>query len=108
MRHVPTHSEARLSRALRGGRLGVVFRRQVVLGEYIVDFCAPSVRLVVEVDGGYHAERERLDARRDERLQRLGHRVVRVSSEEVVRELPAVVARLAAVVRELLAQQGGA
>ncbi len=72
MRHAPTPSEARLWEALRGGRLGVVFRRQFVLGEHIVDFCAPAVRLVVEVDGGYHAERGRLDARRKERLQRLG------------------------------------
>jgi len=103
MRHVPTPSEARLWEALRGGQLGVLFRRQVVLGECIADFCAPAVRLVVEVDGGYHAERERLDARRDERLQRLGYCVVRVSSEEVGRELPAVVARLGAVVRALLA-----
>ena len=103
MRHVATPAEARLWEALRGQRLGVVFRRQVVLGEYIADFCAPAVRLVVEVDGGYHAARERLDARRDERLRRLGYRVVRVSSEEVGRELPAVVARLRALVRELLA-----
>jgi len=102
MRHVPVPLEARLWEALRGGRLGVVFRRQVVLGEHIVDFCAPAVRLVVEVDGGYHAEREGLDARRDERLRRLGYCVVRVSSEEVVRELAAVVARLRAVLRELL------
>ena len=103
MRHVPTPSEARVWEALRGGRLGVVFRRQFVLGEHIVDFCAPAVRLVVEVDGGYHADRERLDARRDERLRRLGYCVVRVSREEVGRELPAVVARLGAVVGELLA-----
>jgi len=108
MRHGPTPSEAQLWEALRGGRLGVVFRRQVVLGEYVADFCAHSVRLVVEVDGGYHAERERLDARRDERLRRLGYCVVRVSSAEVVRDLPALVARLGAVVRELLAQRGGA
>jgi len=102
MRHVPTPSEARLWEALRGGQLGVVFRRQVVVGEYIADFCAPAVRLVVEVDGGYHTEREQLDAQRDERLRRLGYCVVRVSSEEVGRELAAVVLRLRAVARELL------
>ncbi len=103
MRHVPTPSEARLWEALRGGRLGVVFRRQVVLGEYVADFCAHSVRLVVEVDGGYHAERGRHDARRDERLRRLGYCVVRVAAAEVERGLPAVVARLRVAVRELLA-----
>ncbi|MBK8251153.1 MAG: DUF559 domain-containing protein [Polyangiaceae bacterium] len=55
MRATPTTSEAILWEALRGSQVGVMFRRQVVIGPYIVDFCAPSVRLVVEVDGGYHS-----------------------------------------------------
>src|SRR5262249_51910188 len=54
MRADPTPSEARLWRALRGAQLGVVFRRQVVVGAFIVDFAAPHAHLVVEVDGGYH------------------------------------------------------
>ena len=54
MRREPTLTESVLWERLRGKRLGVVFRRQVVIGRYIVDFCAPAVRLVVEVDGGYH------------------------------------------------------
>jgi very-short-patch-repair endonuclease len=50
-----TESEAKLWEALRAGRLGIRFRRQVVLlDRYIVDFYAPSLRLLVEVDGGYH------------------------------------------------------
>ena len=52
MRHAPTPSEARLFEAVRGGRLGVAFRRQVpVLGSYIVDLLAPEVRLVSHVSG---------------------------------------------------------
>jgi very-short-patch-repair endonuclease len=78
MRAAPTTSEALLWEALRGSRLGVGFRRQVPIGRYIVDFCAPSARLVVEVDGGYHAERARADARRHRALLELGYRVVRV------------------------------
>jgi len=55
-----TPSEARLWSALKARQLGVQFRREVPLaGRYIVDFCAPSVRLVVEVDGGCHASRPR-------------------------------------------------
>jgi hypothetical protein len=50
MRLSPTLSEARLWQALQGSQLGVGFRRQVVIGEYIVDFLAPAERLVVEVD----------------------------------------------------------
>jgi hypothetical protein len=49
MRAQPTLSEARLWAQLLGRKLGVAFRRQVVLGEYIVDFLAPTCRLVVEV-----------------------------------------------------------
>jgi very-short-patch-repair endonuclease len=56
-------------------------------GVDIADFVAPSVKLVVEVDGGYHAERVRADARRDRELGRLGYRVLRVSAELVVRDI---------------------
>lgn len=81
MLHAPTPSEEALWQALRGGVLGVAFNRQVVLGgRYIVDFFAPSVGLVVEVDGGVHLGRRAADRRRDEWLRRCGYRVVRVES----------------------------
>jgi very-short-patch-repair endonuclease len=86
MRHHPTTSELVLWEYLEASQLGVGFRRQVAIGSYIVDFLAPSVRLVVEVDGGYHEERVRLDAARERRLVRSGYTVVRVSGEIVVRE----------------------
>ena len=91
MRFAPTASEARLWGALRGGRLGVVFRRQVPIGRYIADFACAEARLVVEVDGASHRGRERADARRDEALRRAGWRVVRVSAELVMWELGAAV-----------------
>ena len=59
-----------------------------------MDFYASRVRLVVEVDGGYHVERERADARRDRELERHGFRVLRVSEELVMRNLPEAVARV--------------
>lgn len=92
MRMAPTSTEALLWEQLRGSRLGVAFRRQVVIGPYIVDFCAPSVRLVVEVDGGYHDLRIRQDARRERWLKREGWRVVRVSAAEVLSDISVVVA----------------
>ena len=57
MRAAPTRSEATLWQALRGRKLGVEVRRQVVLGQYVVDFLVPACRLVIEVDGGYHRTR---------------------------------------------------
>ncbi len=86
MRSALTPSEAALWVHLRGGQLGVWFRRQVPLGRFIADFAAASAKLVVEVDGGYHARRVAADARRDRALARLGYRVVRVPAVVVIRE----------------------
>lgn len=96
MRLAPTDSEARLWGALRSSQLGVAFRRQVPLLGFIADFYAPSLRLIVEVDGGYHARRATADARRDRKLARAGYRVLRVEAAEVMRELPAAIAKIVA------------
>ena len=76
--------------------LGVQFRRQVAIGRYIADFCAPSVRLMVEVDGGYHAGRAAADARRDRALVRLGYRVLRLPAALVLSRPAEAVARVRA------------
>ena len=78
MRSALTPSEAALWAHLRGGQLGVWFRRQVVVGPFVADFAAASARLVVEVDGSWHARRGAADARRDRALARLGWRVLRL------------------------------
>lgn len=96
MRFHPTPSEALLWSRLRGRRLGVVFRRQVVLGSSIVDFFAPARSLVVEVDGdAYHATRVSADAAREQRLVRAGYTVLRIEASLVVRRLDEAVARVA-------------
>lgn len=99
LRSSPTLSEARLWRELSAGRLGVVFRRQVPVGApFIADFHAPALRLVVEVDGSAHERRRRADARRDEKLRRLGYQVLRFEASDVMQQLPAVIARIRAAV----------
>lgn len=88
MRHAPTASERALWSALSGGQLGVAFRRQApLLGKYIADFCAPSVGLVVEVDGKYHGRRASPDERRDAALRKAGYRVMRIDAELVLRDI---------------------
>jgi very-short-patch-repair endonuclease len=78
---------------LKARQLGVSFRRQVpVVGQFTADFCAPSIGLIVEVDGAIHARKLGPDARRDLKLRRAGFRVVRVSAELVLRDLGAAVA----------------
>jgi very-short-patch-repair endonuclease len=84
---------------LSGSQLGVAFRRQLVIdSRFIVDFAAPAVRLVVEVDGGYHHGRARADARRDRVLTVLGWRVVRIPASLVEHELEAAVALVRAAI----------
>ena len=95
MRFQPTPSEQALWSALRGKRLlGVAFRRQAPIGRFVVDFLAPSRRVVVEVDGGYHAGRVAADARRDAWLRRAGYRVVRLEAELVLSNLPGALPRI--------------
>ena len=99
MRGNPTTSEAALWREISGCRLGVAFRRQVRVGRYIADFMAPSVRLIVEVDGGYHGRRFAADARRDRDLRRLGYTVLHLEAEVVEQCLAVAVARVREAVR---------
>jgi very-short-patch-repair endonuclease len=103
MRHQLTPSEAALWSKISRNHLGVSFRRQVLVGNrYIVAFLAPSILLVVEVDGAYHARRGVADARRDRYLTRLGYRVLRLDAHLVIARLAEAVER----VRGALGQNG--
>jgi len=97
---VATRSEALLWARLRAKQLGLAFQRQIVIGPFIVDFVAPSVRLVVEVDGGYHASRLRADERRDRKLRRAGYRVLRVGAVLVEQDIEQAVQLVRAALRE--------
>jgi very-short-patch-repair endonuclease len=90
MRLSPTASEHALWQRLSGSKLGFAFRRQLVIGNFIVDFACTKVRLVVEVDGEAHEGRERHDARRDRHLASLGWQVLRVDAHDVLHDLPLV------------------
>lgn len=91
MRAAPSPAEARLWEALRGSRLGVPFKRQVVLGNFIADFLAPSRKLIVEVDGDFHRRQQAADNRREEKLRAMGFRVVRLQAEWSLERMVAVV-----------------
>jgi very-short-patch-repair endonuclease len=98
-----TEAEKRLWSRLRGDVLGVRFRRQLVVDQrYIVDFCAPAISLVVEVDGGQHAECA-ADVRRDRELDALGYRILRFWNNEVLAQTDAVVD---AILTEVSARSG--
>jgi very-short-patch-repair endonuclease len=78
LRQNQTEAELRLWYRLRSHRFeGIHFRRQHVIGNYVVDFCAPRRKLVIEVDGGQHVDQAEYDAQRTEYLNSKGYRVLR-------------------------------
>ena len=91
-----TSAELCLWQCLRGGSLGVRFRRQVVIGRYIVDFACLSKRLVIELDGESHGEkiRQEEDRLRDAALVAKGYRVLRFWNFEILETRDAVMARI--------------
>jgi len=91
MRRHGTPSEALLWSRLRGRQLGIKFRRQHPVLGYITDFCAPTIRLVVEIDGAVHTgDRLIADRHREADLQRAGYRIIRVKAWMVERNIDVV------------------
>ena len=105
LRSNTTDAESQLWARLRGKQLlGVQFYRQKPLGNFIVDFYAAKVHLVVEVDGGQHFESmQRLaDAERTAMLSGMGLRVLRFTNSEVLGDTDAVVEKIHQVVAAAL------
>ncbi|WP_395018283.1 endonuclease domain-containing protein [Dongia sp.] len=102
LRSEMTDAERRLWSRLRRRQIeGLHFRKQVPIGNYIVDFCCLKRRLIVEVDGSQHAEREEQDAERTAWLSQQGYRVLRFWNNEVLQNTDGVMERiLRAVTRE--------
>ena len=70
------------------------FDRQRVIGNYIVDFYAKSLGLVIEIDGESHNEEEDYDAKRDEFMISIGIRIFRISKLRVLHDLDNVMVEL--------------
>ena len=91
MRKASTEPEVRLWLALRAKRFeGLKFRRQKVIGPFIVDFAAREPMLAVEIDGDTHAGREAQDRHRTTYLESVGYRVLRFTNAEVMGNLDGV------------------
>ena len=96
MRNKPTEAEAALWEMLRSKKLGTKFRRQHVIGDFIVDFICLSKQLVIEVDGAYHNEPQQKEAddMREQILKDLGYEVLRFTNEEVLGNTEEVLNRI--------------
>ncbi len=81
-----TQAEAVLWKYLRSDQLGVHFRRQHIIGNYIADFSCLTKRLIIELDGGYHQlpTQQVNDAERTAWLETKGFKVIRFSNEEIL------------------------
>ena len=96
MRKNPTEAESVLWNALRSNGLGVKFRQQHIIEDFIVDFYCNEYKVTVEVDGGYHntSEQTASDADRTARLNELGYTELRFTNEEVLHDLDNVLKKI--------------
>ena len=96
-----TDAEQRLWRMLKGHQVaGVKFRRQQPIGSFIVDFVCFERRLVIEVDGGQHAEHVPYDEKRTSWLESQGYCVLRFWDNEVLANTDAVAQTIFGVVEQ--------
>jgi very-short-patch-repair endonuclease len=103
LRRAMTDAEKKLWWHLRHFQIeGTHFRRQATIGPYFVDFACHEQRLVIEVDGGQHAETSRaaLDEKRTSFLEMHGYRVLRFWNNEVISNIEGVMTMIAAALRE--------
>ncbi len=86
MRANPTKAEEVMWQLLKNDSLGVSFKRQCVILDFIADFFAPALNLIIEVDGEYHNEEEQmiLDEARTHRLKNKGYNILRFTNDEVL------------------------
>lgn len=91
LRKEPNPAEGRLWSRIRNDQLGVTFRRQHAVGNYIPDFCSPKAKLIIELDGSQHLEQEEYDEERTKYLGSLGYQVIRFWNNDVMNNIDAVV-----------------
>ena len=85
LRKNATDAQRKLWQHLRNRQVnGIKFRRQYPIAGYVADFAAPSIRLVIELDGGQHLLQTEYDQQRTERLGCNGYKVLRFWNDDVL------------------------
>ena len=96
LRRRSTRAELALWRHLRDRQLaGCKFVRQEPIGPYFADFVCRERHLVVEVDGGQHADNA-ADATRDAAMRDLGYKTIRVWNNDILGNIEGVLEMLGA------------
>ena len=95
LRKKQTHEEQKVWEVLRNRRFhNLKFRRQHVLEGFVVDFYCHRLRLVVEIDGKVHEKQKEYDGLRQAILEESGYIIIRVSNDEVNRNMDVLLNRL--------------
>ena len=95
LRHEPTLAETKLWKYLRSQTMeGTHFRRQYAIDKYIVDFCAPRAKLIIEVDGSQHMDQRDYDVERTEFLKAKGYIVLRFWNSDVLNNIQGVMSEI--------------
>lgn len=102
LRKNSTDAEKHLWYNLRANRLGFKFKRQVPMGTYIVDFVCLEKRLIIELDGGQHLDRQAYDLKRTDWLQSQGFKVMRFWNHDVLQQTTSVLEVILQVLRPTL------
>lgn len=80
---------------IRRSQLKYKFRRQRSIGKYIVDFYRPKKKLIIEIDGSQHREKQRMyGIKRDKYLNSLGFTVLRFWNNDVNNNLEGVLLKM--------------
>ncbi|BFP43372.1 hypothetical protein FGF1_42170 [Flavobacteriaceae bacterium GF1] len=106
-----TEAERILWEQLKTKQLGIKFRRQHIIDEFIVDFVCLPKKLIVEVDGGYHGtpSQKEADTIRTKILNEFGYKVIRFTNEEVIGAIGTVLKKIEDELNNLpLGEEGGA
>jgi very-short-patch-repair endonuclease len=91
LRREQTAAESKLWNALRDRRFcNFKFRRQRIIGPYIVDFVCLKSRIIIEADGAQHLENKEYDGIRTQYLESCGYRVLRFWNHQILEELDLV------------------
>jgi very-short-patch-repair endonuclease len=91
LRKNQTDAELAFWKLVRAKRLdGLKFRRQHPIQPYIVDFICPEKELIIELDGGQHAEAIEYDEKRTRFLESKGYTVIRFWNDEVLNNIEGV------------------
>ena len=99
----PTEAESVLWNTLKAKGVGLKFRRQHIIEDFIVDFFCNEKKLTIELDGGYHRVPEQMkkDEERTARLQELGYTELRFTNEQVLCDIDNVIKGIIQVAQSL-------